>query len=303
MLGSQKCWAGPIALALLLGASRGATASVTYYSYSQVSPNNDSSVDDGGTGNLNSSATYNTNNFANSFITAGTSTMGAAASSTGFNTARTETTINDTWSCSDQSVCALVPVGGIAIQLTFGIQVSETQVVNDAYIDYEAQYQVDGAGTFQFGFTQDGVGDFELTSQYVSNGNTFDIPVETTLAGGVYTLTASGTLDGFLCANDSCGVDSVSPGAALFNDTELISAETDAEGDPLDVIDAEDPFTINIVSLDPNFEFSSDGGRTILDSLSNSVPEPATWAMFLVGFGGIGFMLRRSRRKGAVATA
>jgi hypothetical protein len=34
-----------------------------------------------------------------------------------------------------------------------------------------------------------------------------------------------------------------------------------------------------------------------------AVPEPATWAMMLIGFGGIGFMMRASRRKGAVATA
>jgi PEP-CTERM motif len=33
------------------------------------------------------------------------------------------------------------------------------------------------------------------------------------------------------------------------------------------------------------------------------VPEPATWAMLLAGFGAIGFMLRSSRRKGAAATA
>jgi hypothetical protein len=36
--------------------------------------------------------------------------------------------------------------------------------------------------------------------------------------------------------------------------------------------------------------------------LYTAVPEPATWAMFLIGFGGIGFMMRSSRRKGAVAT-
>lgn len=36
---------------------------------------------------------------------------------------------------------------------------------------------------------------------------------------------------------------------------------------------------------------------------AEAVPEPATWAMFLLGFGGIGFMLRNARRKSAAATA
>ena len=35
----------------------------------------------------------------------------------------------------------------------------------------------------------------------------------------------------------------------------------------------------------------------------NGVPEPTTWALFLVGFGVIGFMLRHARRKGAATTA
>jgi PEP-CTERM motif len=34
-----------------------------------------------------------------------------------------------------------------------------------------------------------------------------------------------------------------------------------------------------------------------------AVPEPTTWAMFLVGFGGVGFMMRGSRRKRAAAIA
>jgi PEP-CTERM motif len=33
----------------------------------------------------------------------------------------------------------------------------------------------------------------------------------------------------------------------------------------------------------------------------SAVPEPATWAMFLVGFGAIGFMVRTARRKQIVA--
>jgi hypothetical protein len=40
------------------------------------------------------------------------------------------------------------------------------------------------------------------------------------------------------------------------------------------------------------------GGR--LDPVRAGVPEPATWAMFLLGFGAIGWTLRGNRRKAAV---
>jgi hypothetical protein len=44
----------------------------------------------------------------------------------------------------------------------------------------------------------------------------------------------------------------------------------------------------------------------VLDNVSLSiapVPEPASWAMMLVGFGGLGATLHASRRKAAIATA
>ncbi|HWY61714.1 MAG TPA: PEPxxWA-CTERM sorting domain-containing protein [Rhizomicrobium sp.] len=41
----------------------------------------------------------------------------------------------------------------------------------------------------------------------------------------------------------------------------------------------------------------------VVISPPSGVPEPTTWAMFLVGFGGLGLMLRGSRRKGTAATA
>jgi hypothetical protein len=37
--------------------------------------------------------------------------------------------------------------------------------------------------------------------------------------------------------------------------------------------------------------------------VTSGVPEPATWAMFLVGFGAIGWTLRNARSKGAAVTA
>ncbi|MEO8894957.1 MAG: PEPxxWA-CTERM sorting domain-containing protein [Rhizomicrobium sp.] len=36
--------------------------------------------------------------------------------------------------------------------------------------------------------------------------------------------------------------------------------------------------------------------------LASGVPEPATWAMLLIGFGGVGFMLRRQRTRETLAS-
>ena len=51
---------------------------------------------------------------------------------------------------------------------------------------------------------------------------------------------------------------------------------------------------------DPNTLYFTDGidGETHgLFGAISAVPEPATWAMMLIGFAGLGFALRQSRRK------
>ena len=60
-----------------------------------------------------------------------------------------------------------------------------------------------------------------------------------------------------------------------------------------------DTFTaIKIVSNSPIFQVKQNS----IDLASvGGVPEPATWAMMLLGFGGIGMALRRSRRRGKQA--
>jgi hypothetical protein len=43
-------------------------------------------------------------------------------------------------------------------------------------------------------------------------------------------------------------------------------------------------------------------GATLTPSVKGGVPEPATWAMMMIGFGGMGALLRR-RRSQALALA
>ena len=52
-----------------------------------------------------------------------------------------------------------------------------------------------------------------------------------------------------------------------------------------------------------NMVLTDNAVGTPIGTLSVSVPEPSTWAMMLLGFCGIGFMLRKSRSLQPVATA
>jgi len=48
------------------------------------------------------------------------------------------------------------------------------------------------------------------------------------------------------------------------------------------------------------FGFRNDPGFQGLDNVSVSAPEPATWALMLAGFGGLGLVLRRRTRLAAI---
>jgi hypothetical protein len=64
------------------------------------------------------------------------------------------------------------------------------------------------------------------------------------------------------------------------------------------------PFTVALNAGANTLEIQYDniyGGGAVVNF--QAVPEPATWAMFLIGFSGVGFMMRNLRRKSAVVTA
>lgn len=49
----------------------------------------------------------------------------------------------------------------------------------------------------------------------------------------------------------------------------------------------------------PIFDFSTNGGQAIFayNAVSSAVPEPATWAMMLLGFGFVGGVMRSAKRR------
>ncbi len=85
-----------------------------------------------------------------------------------------------------------------------------------------------------------------------------------------------------------------------ITDTVAISSLQDVKLNPLQ-------FGISLWSVDgPAFtdiaEFAP-GNGTFTPSLGGAVPEPATWAVMLVGFGAVGAAMRGSRRKAAAGLA
>ena len=61
------------------------------------------------------------------------------------------------------------------------------------------------------------------------------------------------------------------------------------------------PGGTDIFSLEDQVQINGQGALVVTQG---SVPEPSTWAMMILGFGGIDFMAyRRSRKSAAIAAA
>ena len=108
------------------------------------------------------------------------------------------------------------------------------------------------------------------------NGTSFDFTTTVFFLGGTsqtFTDTALSAPDRYLVSAD--------PGQVM---TKIVFSALDADYNGL----TEVPFNFDGIE------------QVSFDGLS-AIPEPATWAMFLVGFGAIGFAMRGSRRRQLVA--
>ncbi len=85
----------------------------------------------------------------------------------------------------------------------------------------------------------------------------------------------------------------------------VTSVFTSALKDFSKTVDGSEAFALNLLSANPGFHAatgksldnlqSNGGGNFAADSLS--VPEPATWGLMIVGFGGVGALMRNKRRR------
>jgi hypothetical protein len=111
--------------------------------------------------------------------------------------------------------------------------------------------------------------------------------------------TTSFTVTALLGSTSATWVQDVQTGRifsqAVVTDTAPPTITTTTFSDVLAASESIDSTKI-IPTITGTFEFES-ASMTV----SSAVPEPSTWAMMLVGFAGLGFAFRRSRRKLATA--
>jgi hypothetical protein len=126
------------------------------------------------------------------------------------------------------------------------------------------------AGTYH----EDGLGDFEYAIQYVGPPNN-----NSTLCCQTLNFTITSLSDIFFTSNLIDGED-------VFFSVDV--AQVLANGDRATGV---------IGAICPNGDCGHEGGG------GGPIPEPATWAMMLIGFGGMGAILRRNRRHARMAFA
>jgi hypothetical protein len=76
-------------------------------------------------------------------------------------------------------------------------------------------------------------------------------------------------------------------------------------GEQLEISLSDATFNDGVFGLRPGQKYGAqiEGTFTLIPATASAVPEPATWAVMLTGFGGLGVAMRRARRKLAATTA
>jgi hypothetical protein len=156
---------------------------------------------------------------------------------------------------------------------------------------------VNGSGDYLFSWILTNTSTLHPLSEVTAFGFNTDPNITGATVTGSFTNTSSGSIsNGFFvefcatggpnCAGGASNGDGVGGGSFAGNLTLLFAGTAD-------------PGTITISQPIVRFQSTGNGQGSAI-GVPTAVPEPATWAMLLIGFGATGYALRR-RRKPAIA--
>jgi len=174
---------------------------------------------------------------------------------------------------------------GAAVTMTF------TQVGSDVVLSGSGSYDLTGATILGSG-AQDGF--VNPSGGSLAVGGPFANVTAYTLVSNGGTLGTGSYIDGFPDAGQVFGLDAAANFLTVYNgyvSLSSLSGSTTFVGQ-----------TIESLGLNPGTYVYSLPNDTLTVVVPGAVPEPASWAMMLMGFGAVGGMMR-SRRRGPIAVA
>lgn len=244
-------------------------------------------------------------NHVSSFSDFGNAVMGAAFNGPGSPVpvfATSQSSFFTSWYCV---VCGGGPVGRSVTQFTpvrvlLGISGRAANITDASFVELTATLMLTNGTDLVFDYAQDGTSPPEARLD-LGQGS---IPVTLTEDPGTgdWSFSISAAVSTIVCgpefpcqpANSACFSTDSCAATPSFSDTQSITLQYDGNANPF-FLDAADPFSIRLVSDDPNFQFASSDGQVTGAGAAAAADEPESFTLMLEGVLAIMLLGRRTR--------
>ena len=244
-------------------------------------------------------------NHVSSFSEFGNAVMGAAFNGPGSPVpvfAMSQSSFFTSWYCV---VCDGGPVGQSVnqfapVRVLLSISGRAANITDASFVELMARLTLTNGTDLIFDYAQDGASAPEARLD-LGQGS---IPVTLTqdLVTGDWSFSISAAVSTIVCgpefpcqpAHSACFSTDTCAGTPSFSDTQSITLQYDGNANPF-FLDAADPFSIQLVSDDPNFQFASSDGQVTGAGAAAAADEPESLALMLEGVLAIVFWGRRTR--------